>query len=442
MNHVGLDFLAHPFWDKYIEFEERMDKPDNIFAILTRLILIPMHQYARYFEKYRQAAQVKPLTSIAPATMLTQLQLDMENEGVGYKAGRSPAEVERDLRARIDTYHVSIFQKTQTETTRRWTYESEIKRPYFHVTELEPAQLENWRKYLDFEEAEPDNFVRVQFLYERCLVTCAHHEEFWLRYARWLSSFSNKEEEVRNIYQRASCIFVPIALPNVRLQYAYFEETHSRIDVAKAIHEAILIQLPSDIATIVSLANLIRRHDGLPAAISVYKSQLESPHVSSAGKSDLLAHWARLLSRVKNSYEEARQIFTKHQSSFLDSPSFWLNFLRFEIELPTKSEEDKLHYGHVRHVIDAAQNKGRIGWGTMQELMGMYMSYLLERGTKETVKEYMELDREVNGPNSVQKTIRSKVEEAGYGVGLGQGQGPGQGHGAANRKMANGQGRR
>lgn len=424
-----------------------MDKPDNIFGILTRLVLIPMHQYARYFEKYRQAAQSRSLASIAPTTMLTQLQLDMENEGAGYKAGRSPAEIERDLRARIDTYHVSIFQKTQTETTRRWTYESEIKRPYFHVTELEAGQLENWRKYLDFEEAEPDNFVRTQFLYERCLVTCAHHEEFWLRYARWLSFLPNKDEEVRNVYQRASCVFVPIALPNVRLQYAYFEETHSRIDIAKAIHEAILIALPSDISTIVSLANLTRRHDGLPAAISIYKSHLDSPHVSATTKADLLAHWARLLSRVKNSHEEARQIFTKNQSSFLDSPSFWLNFLRFEIELPTKAEEDKLHYGHVKHVVDAAQMKGRVGWATMQELVGMYMSYLLERGTKEAAKEYMELDREVNGPNSVQKTIRVKVEESGHGhvhggAGQGQGQGQAQGHSAANRKMANGQGRR
>jgi hypothetical protein len=33
-----LDFLAHPFWDKYLEFEERLEAPEKIFAILDRVI--------------------------------------------------------------------------------------------------------------------------------------------------------------------------------------------------------------------------------------------------------------------------------------------------------------------------------------------------------------------------------------------------------------------
>lgn len=57
------------------------------------------------------------------------------------------------------------------DTTKRWVYESEIKRPYFHVTELEEAQLVNWRRYLDYEEIE-GNPQRIQFLYERCVVAC------------------------------------------------------------------------------------------------------------------------------------------------------------------------------------------------------------------------------------------------------------------------------
>ena len=58
---VGLDFLAHPFWDKYLEFKERLEAYDKMFAILGRIIHIPMHQYARYFEKYRQFASTQPL---------------------------------------------------------------------------------------------------------------------------------------------------------------------------------------------------------------------------------------------------------------------------------------------------------------------------------------------------------------------------------------------
>ncbi|OAL19225.1 hypothetical protein AYO22_09986 [Fonsecaea multimorphosa] len=417
---VGLDFLAHPFWDKYIEFEERMEGFDRIFAILGRIIHIPMHQYARYFEKYRQMAQTRPLSAIAPPGTLTQLQMDIENEGAGYKAGRSQTEVERELRARIDNYHLEIFRRTQTETTKRWTYESEIKRPYFHVTDLDEAQLANWRKYLDFEESEGD-YTRTQFLYERCLVTCAQHDEFWLRYARWMLAQQGKEEEVRNIYQRASCFYVPIALPTTRLQYAYFEEMTGRVDVAKDIHDAILIQLPGHVETIVSLANINRRHSGLEAAVAVYQSHLESSTIDSASKAALVAEWAKLLWKVKGSPEEARQIFQQNQHWYLESPAFWTSYLRFEIDQPTSSETEEQHYEQIRRVVDEILSKSVLPEPTVQELITTYMKYLLERGTKDAAKEYMNLDREINGPISVQKLPKANPE-ANKGLGVVNGQ--------------------
>ena len=166
-----------------------------------------MHQYARYFERYRQLAQTRPLTDLAPPDLLSQFRAELDAAAGQIAPGaKADAEVERDLRLRVDSHHLEIFSKTQTETTKRWTYESEIKRPYFHVTELDEGQLANWKKYLDFEEAE-GSYSRTQFLYERCLVTCAHYDEFWLRYARWMSAQPEKEEETRNIYQRASTIY-------------------------------------------------------------------------------------------------------------------------------------------------------------------------------------------------------------------------------------------
>ena len=353
-------------------------------------------------------AQSRPLTAIAPSGTLTQLQMDLENEGAGYKAGRSQPEVERELRARIDNYHLELFRRTQTETTKRWTYESEIKRPYFHVTELDDAQLANWRKYLDFEESEGD-YTRIQFLYERCLVTCAQHDEFWLRYARWMLAQQGKEEEVRNIYQRASCLFVPIALPNTRLQYAYFEEMTGRVDVAKDIHEAILVQLPNHVETIVSAANMARRHSGLDAAVAVYKAQLESPIADQATKAAIVSEWSRLLWKVKGSPEEARQIFQKNQNYYLESPTFWTGYLRFEIDQPNVGGEED-HHQQIRTVVDDILSKTALPEATLQSLVTAYMKYLLERGTKDAAKEYMSLDRQINGPASVQKISKTNID--------------------------------
>ena len=390
-----------------MEFEERQEQSDRIFALLSRVVNIPMHQYARYFERYRQMAQSKPPTALVPVQILTQLQMDVENEGSGFKAGRSQGEVEGELRTRIDAIHLDAFRKCQAETTKRWTFESEIKRPYFHVTDLEESQLVNWRKYLDFEEKEGD-YTRTQFLYERCLVTCAQHEEFWLRYARWMLAQQGKEEEVRNIYQRASCLFVPIALPTVRLQYAYFEEMTGRVDVAKDIHEAILIQLPGHVSTIVSLANTTRRHGTIDDAIAVYKAQIESPTVDPTAKAALVAEWAQLLWKIKGDSDEARQVFRAHQTYYSNSEAFWRGFLQFEVAQPATHDTEKTHHDQLRQLAEEIMQRSQMPEATVQAIITIYMGYLLERGDKDATKEYLNLDKVINGPSSIQKLPKIK----------------------------------
>jgi pre-mRNA-processing factor 39 len=403
-----LDFLAHPFWDKYIEFEDRLEASDKIFAILDRVVHIPMHQYARYFERYRNLAQTRPLVELLPADTLAQFRQEIENEGPStVQAGsqqlhvsRGEAEIERELRVRVDNFHLEIFSRTQTETTKRWTYESEIKRPYFHVTELDEPQLVNWRKYLDFEEVEGE-FTRTQFLYERCLVTCAFYDEFWFRYARWMLAQNGKEEEVRIIYQRASMLYAPMSRPAIRLQYALFEEMSGRVDIAIAIHEAVLLSIPGHVETIISWANLERRHGGLDAAIQVYKAQIDSSQCDIYGKGALVAEWAKLLWKIKGSAEEARQVFEQNHHWYLDNRFFWTNYLMFELEQPTSAETEQSQYTRIKAVVEDIRRKTHLPPLTIKDLTHYYMVYLLERGTKEAAKEYMTLDREVNGQVAV-----------------------------------------
>ncbi|KAI9676267.1 MAG: hypothetical protein M1829_003096 [Trizodia sp. TS-e1964] len=408
---VGLDFLAHPFWDKYLEFEERVEAANKIFAILDRVVHIPMHQYARYFERFRQLAHTRPINELLSLDMLAQFRQDIEADRES-NVDRGEAEIEREIRNRIDNLHLEIFSRTQTETTKRWTYESEIKRPYFHVTELDEPQLVNWRKYLDFEEVE-GGYARVQFLYERCLVTCAFYDEFWFRYARWMLAQHGKDEEVRFIYQRAANLYVPISRPAIRLQYAYFEEMCGRVGVAREIHQAILFNLPGHVETIVSLANFERRHGGLESAIDVYKAHLDSSECDIYAKAALIVDWARLLWKVKGSVEEARQLYQKNQHWYLDSRSFWSSFLLFEIEQPTSLETEDRQYVRIKQVLDDMRYKSRLPPFIIKDLTHYYLVYLLERGNKDLIKEYLTLDREVNGPFSIQSVNKSKLAEDG-----------------------------
>ncbi|KAI0482268.1 pre-mRNA-processing factor 39 [Xylariaceae sp. FL0804] len=401
---VGLDFLAHPFWDKYIEYEERQEAQDKIFAILKRIIKIPMHQYARYFERFRQLAHSRPVEELVPADVLSRFRQEVDAESAAYGgmpgASRPELEVERDIRAKIDNMYYEAFQVTQAETTKRWTYESEVKRPYFHVTELENSQIANWRKYLDFEEGQGD-FIRIAFLYERCLVTCALYDEFWFRYARWMLQQPNKEEEVRHIYMRATTLFVPISRPGIRLQFAYFEESCGRGGVARDIHEAILMQLPDSVEAIVSWANLERRQNGLDAAIQVYKAQIDAGHVHIFTKAVLVTRWAFLLWKIKGSVEEARTVFAKNVQWYADSRHFWERWLEFELQQPTNTELEDQHGERIKQIFDELLAKSRISTASKKELCLTYLAYLQERGSKDAMKQFLDLDSKLYGPSSI-----------------------------------------
>ncbi|KAG6301170.1 hypothetical protein E4U09_005705 [Claviceps aff. purpurea] len=398
---VGLDFLAHPFWDKYIEYEERQEAQDRIYAIHARVIRIPLHQYARYYERFRTLTHTQPLSEVVAADVLSRFQAEVEAESAAYGSGARPElEVERDVRAKIDAMYYELFTATQQEVSKRWTYESEIKRPYFHVTQLDHSQLNNWRKYLDFEESEGD-FQRVVSLYDRCLVTCAFYDEFWFRYARWMSAQEGKDEEVRNIYIRAS-IFVPISRPGIRMQWAYFEEGSGRIDIALDIHAAILMKLPDCVEVIVSWAHLQRRQKDLDAAIQVLRDHTEAPTVDLYTKAALVAEWAQMLWKAKGSAEEARAVFLKNAQWYGDSLLFWEKWFTFELEQSsTGEEEEKETVERIKKVFDDFRTQSRLSMAIKRELAREYMNYLVHRGGKQAMKTFLEVDREMFGPASI-----------------------------------------
>lgn len=62
----------------------------------------------------------------------------------------------------------------------------------------------------------------------------------WLRYIRWLDAQQGMQDAVRLVFQRACSVFVPIARPGIRVQYAYWEERLGDVPMARAILAAVL----------------------------------------------------------------------------------------------------------------------------------------------------------------------------------------------------------
>lgn len=341
-------------------------------------------------------SHTRPLSELIPPDVLSRIQAEVQAEFEAQGGGQRPElEIDRDIRAKIDALYYETHMGTQNETSKRWTYESELGRQFFHVTELDHAQLNNWRKYLDFEEAEGD-FHRIVCLYERCLVACAMYDELWFRYARWMSAQAGKAEETRHIYIRAS-FYVPLSRPGIRMQWAYFEESHGRVSVAQDIHEAVLMKLPDCIEVVISGAHLERRQRGLEAAVQALKDQIDAPTVDLYTKAALVAEWALLLWRFKGSAEQARAVFVKNAQWYGDSRNFWEKWFRFELEQPTHSDGGVETAQRVKYAFDEFRNKSRLSPAVKKELTKTYLDFLVRHGGKDSMKEYIEVDRDTFG---------------------------------------------
>jgi pre-mRNA-processing factor 39 len=170
-----------------------------------------------------------------------------------------------------------------------------------------------------------------------------------------------------------------------------------RIDVARDIHQAILDRLPGHVETVVSWANLERRQDGLDAAIEVYKNQIDNPSIDLFAKAAYVVEWAFLLWRIKSSVDEARQVFQKNQQWYLQSRHFWVKYLEFELAQPTSLEKEAEHYTRIRQIYNDMIQTSRMAYATKKDVSNIYLSYLQQRGTKDAMKEFLQIDKELNG---------------------------------------------
>ncbi|XP_063293564.1 pre-mRNA-processing factor 39-like [Pelobates fuscus] len=146
-----------------------------------------------------------------------------------------------------------------------------ILRPYFHALPLYHSELQNWRKYLEFEISE-GHHNRIVTLYERCLVACAHYEEFWLSYAKYMENIS--VEETSSIFQRACQIHLP-KKPTLNFEWAMFEEKHGNLDSARSILCDLETQVPRLAIVRMKRVNLERRNGNLEEAERLLQEAVE-----------------------------------------------------------------------------------------------------------------------------------------------------------------------
>ena len=468
---VGSDFQAAPFWDLYLEYEDRIGAYDNILTILERIIHIPMAKHEVYWNKFRELAWVRPLENLQPAEEIARVRSAIESEVSTTGQYVTPHEIDHRMRIHfIDNMYLGIHNNTEIEIKKRSPFEERIQRLYFNIEELSQADLETWHKYLDFEEAEGD-YNRIVALYDRCLVPCALYDKLWFRYARWMTDQPGKTEELRNIFRRAS-IFTPTARPYIRVQWARWEEsliteatrqasapvlTYSpgshplaiphlqqpadllqlppphegnRLSVAKDIHREILVELPNYREGIIALAHIERRHNGLDAALGVILKYIEESGTNIYTKGGLLSEYAMMIWETEGNADKARQLFERVEKQYRDNRKFWTDWMSFETSIPTTPATIDEQLERVRALIKKIREEANLPLDLTRDLTNKFLCYIEAHGGANAMEEYIFLDKDSKGlvllhtlqtrlltdsfrPFTIQHTLKKKLAHDG-----------------------------
>lgn len=149
---LGYHYQAHPIWEKLIE-RSGFDQ-----LLILQAIRMPMYAYAQFFQ-------------------------------IAYEHNAASSDELEKLSSEISA-----------EVGRRWQFEANLKRPYFHPQPIEDSELKVWNEYLTYMESKSDSNEEIFQLYERCLVTTALNPKIWIRFICW--SVEHNADTV-HLYQSA-----------------------------------------------------------------------------------------------------------------------------------------------------------------------------------------------------------------------------------------------
>ncbi|KAA3490476.1 nuclear factor of activated T-cells 5 isoform X2 [Gossypium australe] len=309
MSYVGKDYLCHTLWDKYVEFEFSREQWSSLANVYIQTLRFPSKKLHHYYESFQKLAATWKEEMQCPNDMDLLSDPRVENEVSSCHTDAEIACIIKDLLdastgldgTKALAKYLSIgkqFYREASELDEKiHHFEAGIRRPYFHVKELDISQLENWHEYLNFVEMHGDFDWAVK-LYERCLIPCANYPEFWMRYVDFMESKGGRE--IANFaLARAAKVFLK-RMPVIHLFTARFKE---KIRDVSGAHIALLHYEKESDLSFVETGNFV-------AASNTYKEAMEIAAVKQ--KFDILPilyiNFSRLQYMITSNSDAARDI--------------------------------------------------------------------------------------------------------------------------------------
>lgn len=451
----GRDFLSHPFWDKALEYEAAQAAStgamgDHKLDLLKQIILYPLHQYARYWEEFTKTAAGRPVAKVLYEGMTEEVE---------------------STEAAVELLKEKVFARTQQRTMDKWKYESAINRNYFHVAPLDDEQLTLWNDYLDYEEGVVESestgvpFTNkfaldgVDFLYKRALVPGAALDSLWLRYTRWLTN--NIPANVRMAYRLASTVFVPTSRPQIRFNYALYEESLGNSDQAQSIFSSVVYSALGQKLSrsllqevLIQYLQFYRRQHGLADTVKYCQDMLtilgeeEDEHATKRRKTTkkpkqglvcaedalltafkkhkcpashvspvLVVEMAKLV-RMANPSANWRSVFEHYRAKCLDSTYYWTNNFQFELDslkhpLVSPNPPNEVSLDNLMKFNEALRSQSQVPIPVITDIMRTTLSATQDYGSHKRIQGYVMLDPEVNGSLYCQTWLKKKLASDG-----------------------------
>lgn len=307
-------------WDGYIKWENEERNLLNIISIYDRLLATPTQGYKTHWENFRELVNNNQVHKLLSTEEFKKFRSDVRKDSSDKKPEADdqvpPGEDEPNdhvrneeeadaIRKLIINKRKKINKATVEMINKRWSFEEGIKRPYFHVKQLERIQLKNWKEYLDY-EIELGDRKRILVLFERCLIACALYEEFWLKLIRYLET--NREDpefewRTRDCFERACNIHHPDK-PSLLMMWSAFEETHGNYDKASEILQRLDQLHPNLLQVAYFRINLERRQGNFDKCIELYQQYVASAKNKNSAASLSIKH-ARFLNKIRKDFDGA-----------------------------------------------------------------------------------------------------------------------------------------
>ncbi|CAN7026976.1 hypothetical protein IGI04_025134 [Brassica rapa subsp. trilocularis] len=401
LSFVGKDYSCCALWDKYIEFLLIKKQWSSLAHVYLRTLRYPSKKLDFYYNNFRKIAASLKEKIKCGIDVNGDLSSDPMEEDL-VPTPHSDEEISvviRDLMGPSSSLAVAkalhaylsigeqFYQDSEQLKEKISCFETQIRRPYFHVKPLDTNQLDNWHKYLSFAETYGDFDWAIK-LYERCLIPCANYTEFWFRYVDFVES--NGGRELANFaLARASQTFVKnesaVHLFNARFKEHVGDASAASVALSQCGEELGV----GFVENVTKKANMEKRLGNFEAAYTTYREALKKAFVGKENVETtalLYVQFSRLKYMITNSADEAAQILIEGNEKVPHCKLLLEELIRLMMMHGGSRQMDLLDPIIDKEISHQADSSGGLSAEDKENISNLYMEFIDLSGTIHDVR--------------------------------------------------------